>query len=99
LGNRQHIFSELIGPFKGQVFSEQGMLFSVTMDDVLDVPELMMYLFSLTKTLQNTQIGFERIGKYLALTFNGNKLFLIRKLRVDQGFSLESIFFLLQMIY
>jgi hypothetical protein len=58
LGSRQHIFSELKGKFKGQVFSEQGMLFSVTMDDVLYVPEVMMNLFSLTKTLQNTQIGF-----------------------------------------
>jgi hypothetical protein len=56
------------------VFSEQGILFSVTMADVLYVPELMMNLFSLTKTLQNTQICFERIGKYMAFTINGNKL-------------------------
>jgi hypothetical protein len=74
LGNRQHIFSELKGIFKGQVFYEKGILLSVTMDDVLYVSELMMNLFSLTKTLQNIQIGFERIGKYLAIIINGNKL-------------------------
>jgi hypothetical protein len=50
LGNRKHIFSELKGTLKGQVFSEQAILFSVTMDDVFYVPELMMNLFSLTKT-------------------------------------------------
>jgi hypothetical protein len=42
LGKRQHIFSELKVTFKGQVFSEKGILFSVTMDDVLYVPELMI---------------------------------------------------------
>jgi hypothetical protein len=26
LGNRQHIFSELKGTFKGQVFSEKGII-------------------------------------------------------------------------
>ena len=49
LGNRQHIYSELKGTFKGHVLSEKGELFSVTMDDVLYVPDLMMNLFSLTK--------------------------------------------------
>jgi hypothetical protein len=42
LGNRQHISSELKGNFKGQVLSENGIFFSVTMDDVLYVPDLMM---------------------------------------------------------
>jgi hypothetical protein len=57
LGNRQHIFSALKGTFKGQVFSETVIL-CVTMDDVLYIPDLMLNLFSLTKTLQKTKIGF-----------------------------------------
>jgi hypothetical protein len=38
LSNRQHIFSEMKGTLSGQVFSEQVILFIVTMDDVLYVP-------------------------------------------------------------
>jgi hypothetical protein len=55
------------------------------MDDVLYVPDLMMNLFSLTKTLQNTQIGFERIDKYLALIINRNKLLLNKEIKGGSG--------------
>jgi hypothetical protein len=61
------------------------MLFSVTMDDVLYVSELMMNSFSLTNTLHSTQIGFERIGKYLALTINGNKLVFNKEVKGGSG--------------
>jgi hypothetical protein len=44
-----------------------------------------MNLFSLTKTLQNTQIGFERIGKYLALIINGNKLVFNKEVKGGSG--------------
>jgi hypothetical protein len=67
LGNRQHIFSELKGT---QVISEKGILFSVTMDDVLYVH----YFLSLTNTLQNTKIGFERIDRFLVVIINVNTL-------------------------
>jgi hypothetical protein len=85
LGNRQHIFSELIGTFKGQVLSENGIIFSVTMDDVLYVSDLMMNLFSLTKPLQNTKIGFERIDKFLALIVYGDKLGFNKVIRGGSG--------------
>ena len=48
LGIRQHIYSEMKGTFKGQILSEKGLLFTVTLDDVLNVPDIMMNLFSLT---------------------------------------------------
>ena len=73
LGNIQHIYSELKGTFKGQILTEKGILISVTMDDVLYVPDLMMNLFSLIKTLKNTNIGLERISQHLALIIDGNK--------------------------
>jgi hypothetical protein len=85
LGNRQHIFNDLKGTFKGQVFSENGMLLSVTMDDVLYIPDLMMKLCSRTKALQNTQIGFERIDKYLAVIINGNKLVFNKEVKGGSG--------------
>ena len=85
LGNRQHIYSELKGTFKGQILTEKGVLFSVTMDDVLYVPDLMMNLFSLTKTLKNTKIGFERINQHLALIIDGNKLIFNKEIKGGSG--------------
>ena len=85
LGNRQHIYSELKGTFKGQIISDNGVMFSVTMDDVLYVPELMMNLFSLTKTLKNTKIGFERIDQSLALIIDGNKLVFNKEIKGGSG--------------
>ena len=85
LGNRQHIYSELKGTFKGQIISDNGIMFSVTMDDVLYVPELMMNLFSLTKTLKNTKIGFERIDQSLALIIDGNKLVFNKEIKGGSG--------------
>jgi hypothetical protein len=85
LGNRQHIFSELKGTFSGQMFSENGILFSVTVDDVLYVPDLMMNLFSLAKTLQNTKIGLERIDRFMALIINGNKLVFNKEVKGGSG--------------
>ena len=85
LGNRQHIYSEMKGTFKGQILSEKGFLFDVTMDDVLYVPDIMMNLFSLTKTLKNKKIGFERIDQFLALIIDKNKLIFNKEIKVGTG--------------
>jgi hypothetical protein len=45
----------------------------------------MMNLHSLTKTLQNTQIGFKRIDRFLAFIINGNKLIFNEKTQDDSG--------------
>jgi hypothetical protein len=85
VGNRQVIFSEQKGTFKGQIINEKGIQFTVTMDDVLYVPELMMNLFSLTKTMRNTKIGIERVDQYLALIIDGNKLIFDKEIKGGTG--------------
>jgi methylmalonyl-CoA mutase N-terminal domain/subunit len=45
----------------------------------------MINLFSLTKTLQNIQIGFDKIGKYLALSINENKLVYNKEIKGGSG--------------
>jgi hypothetical protein len=45
----------------------------------------MMNLFSLTKTLQNRKIGFERIDRFLALIINGNKLVFNKEVKGGSG--------------
>ena len=85
LGNRQFIYSEAKGTFKGQILYPKGVLFSVTMDNVLYVPDLMMNLFSLTKTLKNTKIGVERINQHLALIIDGNKLVFNKEVKGGSG--------------
>ena len=40
-----------------------------------------MNLFSLTKTLKNTKIGFERINQHLALIIDGNKLIFNKEIK------------------
>ena len=75
VGNKEIIYSEQKGTFKGAIVSENGIEFYVTMDDVLYVPGIFMNLFSLTKAMLNPQIGIQRIGKFIALGVgNGNKL-------------------------
>jgi hypothetical protein len=68
------------------------------MDDILHVTDLMMNLFSLTKTLQNTQIGFERIDRFLALILNGNKLIFNKEVPGGSRVLLGVVVFSLQMI-
>lgn len=78
-GNKEIIYSEMKGTFRGQVVSENGTEFYVTLEDVLYVPGLFMNLFSLTKALENPKVKIERIDKYIALVVNKNRPLVFNK--------------------
>ena len=85
VGNKEVIYSKQKGTFKGHIVNEDGIQFSVTMDDVLYVPDLIMNLFSLTKTMKNTNIGLERVGHSLALNIDHNKLIFDKEIKGGSG--------------
>ena len=85
VGNKEVIYSKQKGTFKGHVVNEDGIQFTVTMDDVLYVPDLIMNLFSLTKTMKNTSIGLERVGHSLALNIDNNKLVFDKEIKGGSG--------------
>jgi hypothetical protein len=70
VGNKEVMYSEQKGTFKGAVVNEEGIEFYVTMEDVLYVPGIFMNLFSLTKALQNPKVGIKRVGRCIALSIS-----------------------------
>jgi hypothetical protein len=74
VGNKEIIYSEQKGTFRGQVISpEGGVECYVTLKDVLYVPGVFMNLFSLTKAFENESIRIDRVGYAMALIMNNNE--------------------------
>ena len=84
VGNKEIIYSEQKGTFKGAIVSDSGVEFYVTMEDVLYVPGIFMNLFSLTKAMLNPRISIEHIGKYIALGVGHNNKLIFDKV-IDGG--------------
>ena len=84
VGNKEIIYSEQKGTFKGAIVSDSGVEFYVTMEDVLYVPGIFMNLFSLIKAMLDPRISIERIGKYIALGVGHNNKLIFDKV-IDGG--------------
>jgi hypothetical protein len=61
VGNAEDIYSEAIGTFRGLVIQKNGSTFpSITLEDVLYIPDLYVNLFSMTHVLKNKAVDFQR---------------------------------------
>jgi hypothetical protein len=73
VGNAANIYSEMKGTYHGLVTQEGGRTVSITLEDVLYIPDLYINLFSMTKVLNNPSIDLKKEKGTVALIINKHK--------------------------
>jgi hypothetical protein len=83
VGNTANIYSEMKGTYRGLVTQEGGRTDRITLEDVSYIPDLYIYLFSMTKVLNNPSIDLKKEKGTVALIINAHKKILFDKIIPD----------------
>jgi hypothetical protein len=76
VGNNETMASVSKGQYKGIVVQKDGTSVDITLQDVLYIPKLMVNLFSLTKTIENTGVALSSKGQILSLTVGNTDIYI-----------------------
>jgi hypothetical protein len=86
VGNSEDMYSEMIGTFVGKVVQQDVIIFDVTLEAVLYVPDLYMNVLSLTKILNNPHVDLKKEQGTITVTYNAKfKLLIDKKIIVGKG--------------